>query len=1018
MKKSIWIFSVVLSFLMIQEANAQKKVITGTVTEKGENAMPLPGVNVIVKGTTKGVQTDFDGNYSIEASTGEVLEFSYLGFATTTATVAESSVINLAMEESLEQLDDVVVTALGIQKSRKSLTYAAQDINADELQRVKQTNPINSLSGKVAGVVINRSSSGVGGSVKVTLRGNNSFGNNQPLYVIDGIPLSNPTASQPDNTFGDINGGNRDGGDALSLINPDDIESLTVLKGASASALYGSAGLNGVILITTKKGRAGNFKVNVSSNMIVESVAYTLDFNNEAQKNIDDFFNTGITNINSFSLSGGTENAQTYLSYSNSFASGVLPTNDLQQHTFNIRETAKFFDGKLTANASVLASTQSIENRAVSGIYFSPLAGVYNFDSPGEQLRDYERFEGLDASRNIQRQRWFRPVSDEEQNPYWVLNRNASEDTNRKLLASMNLNFKIADWISLQTRGTYDQSLLDFDREIYATTNLTLAPDNGRYIANEQDFTQLYGDVIANINYNYNNNVSLTANIGVSTTKTNIERFTADSGTNGGLQFANVFSYQNFEGNPQVTFNQSSLESRINSVFASTTFGFKEMLYIDLTARNDWTSTLPKENNSFFYPSVGLTAILSEIFDFGDGVFGKIRGSYAEVGNGFGIDAIAPNQEIIFGGGGISSLNPLRPFPGTIPEPETQRSYEIGTDWNFFNRRLGIELGYYRTSTINQYFPFPVSSTIVARGEAGLNSGEIVNSGFEGVVFGTPFKNDNFKWTTTMNFAINRNEIKKIYDGTVLDGLIEPRFFTVSEAGVNTFASYLVEGGSFGDIYARTVRRDQNGLPVVDIVENTDGSRTISVQGKEEDPDDRFQIDGLEKVGNANPDFTLGWNNSFEYKNFTLDFLIDGKFGGEVLSLTEAIVEGTSNNSKRETSNGTVNVVDLNGTAQTLTAQEYYGAVGGRNGFSGEYVYSATNVRLAELAIGYNFKLKESSFFTKIKVSLLGNNLFFFYKDAPYDPNISLSTGNALQGIDVLGLPSTRSTGANILLTF
>ncbi len=1018
MKKTILIFSVFLSLLNIQQAKAQEKTISGTVTSKSENAVPLPGVNVIVKGTTKGVQTDFDGRYTIEASLGDVLEFSYVGLVSTSVTIGASDVIDVSMEESLEQLDDVVVTALGIQKSRKSLTYAAQDINADELSRVKQTNPINSLSGKVSGIVINRSASGVGGSVKVTLRGNNSFGNNQPLYVVDGIPLSNPTASQPDNTFGDINGGNRDGGDALSLINPDDIESLTVLKGASASALYGSAGLNGVILITTKKGKAGNFKASVSSNMIVENVAYTLDFNDQAQKNIDDFFNTGITNINSFSLSGGTENAQTYFSYSNSFASGILPTNDLQQHTFNIRETAKFFDGRLTANASVLASTQSIDNRAVSGIYFSPIAGVYNFESPGEQLIDYERFEELDTSRNIQRQRWFRPTSDEEQSPYWVLNRNASEDSNRKLLASMNLNFKIADWISLQTRGTYDQSLLDFERRIYATTNLTLAPANGRYIVNEQDYTQLYGDLIANINYNFNDDISLTANIGGSTTKTNIEQFTADSGTNGGLQFANVFSFQNFEGNPQVTFKQSSLESRINSVFISTTLGYKEMVYLDLTARNDWTSTLPEENNSFFYPSVGVTTILSEMFDFGDTIFGKIRGSYAEVGNGFGIDAIAPNQEIIFGGGGISSLDPLRPFPGTIPEPEKQRSFEVGTEWKFLNNRLGFEFGYYRTSTINQYFPFPVSSTIVSRGEAGLNSGDIVNSGFEGVVFGTPFKNDTFKWTTTVNFAVNRNEVKKIYDGTVLDGLIEPSFFTVSEAGVNTFASYLVEGGAFGDIYARVVRRDENGVPIVDIVENADGSRAINIQGNEEDPENKFQIDGLEKVGNANPDFTLGWNNSFEYKNFTLDFLIDGKFGGEVLSLTEAIVEGTSNNSQRETSNGTVNVVDLNGTPQTLTAQEYYGAVGGRNSFSGEYVYSATNVRLAELAIGYDFKLKESNFFTKIKVSLIGNNLFFFYKDAPYDPNISLSTGNALQGIDVLGLPSTRSTGANILLTF
>ncbi len=980
--------------------------ITGNV-KGASDGVPLPGVNIIVKGTTNGVQTDFDGNYAIDASAGDVLVFSYLGMVNKEVTIGSDTIINVQLEEDTEQLEDVVVTALGIKKSRKSLTYAAQDIKSDELQRVKQTNPINSLSGKVAGVNITRSSSGAGGSVKVTLRGNNSFGSNQPLYVVDGIPLSNPTASQPTNTFGDLNGGNRDGGDALSLINPDDVESLTVLKGASASALYGSAGLNGVILITTKKGRSGSFKVDASSNIMVESAAYTLDFNKEAQKNVDDFFNTGVTNINSVSLSGGTENAQTYFSYSNSFSSGILPTNKLKQHSINLRETAKFFDGVLTANASVMASTQEIKNRAISGLYFNPLVGVYNFDSANERLSDYENFEQFDPSRNIMSQRWFRGTSDIEQNPYWILERNPSEDNNQKLLASLNLNFKVNEWLSLQTRGTYDKSQLGFERKIYATTEATLSPATGRYIVNEQENTQLYGDLIANIDYNISENISLTANVGTSTTKTNIEIFNADSGTNGGLQFANVFSYQNFNANPSVSFTQSSLESRINSVFASTTIGFNEKIFVDLTARNDWTSTLPKENNSFFYPSVGVTGILSELFDLGDKInFAKLRASYAEVGNGFNIDAISPNQNILFGGG-VNPLDPLRPFPGTVPEPERQRSFEVGTEWRFLNSRLGIELGYYRTSTINQYFPFPVSTTIVSRGTAGLNSGDIVNTGFEAVVFGVPIQNENFKWTTTVNFAANDNEVRKIYDGTVLEGLIEPDFFTVSPKGVNTFGSYLVAGGSFGDIYTQVVKRDANGRPVVD-----NGSIVIN------DQNPNNVIDALEKVGNANPDFTLGWNNSFEYKNITLDFLIDGKFGGETVSLTEAIVEGISNNTDRETSNGTIEVVDLNGTPSTISAQEYYGLAGGRNGFTGEYVYSATNVRLAELAIGYSFKLGENSFFKRIKASLVGNNLFFFYKDAPHDPNVTLSTGNALQGVDILGLPSTRSTGLNVLLTF
>ena len=287
----------------------------------------------------------------------------------------------------------------------------------------------------------------------MVLRGNSSIGNNQPLYVVDGTPLLNPTSGQPSDTFGDISGGNKDGGDALALMNPDDIESMTVLKGASASALYGSAGLNGVILITTKKGKAGSFKVDFSTNLTVDSPAYMMDFNSETEDNVDDFLDNGYTNINSLSISGGSEKAQTFFSYSNSFANGIMPTNELKQHTISLRETAKLFNDKLTVNASVLASTQKIKNRPVSGLYFNPLVGAYAFDSPGEKLKDYEVFEQYEGSRNIMAQNWFRSTSDIEQNPYWILNRNVSEDTNSKFLGSLNLAYEVNDWLSLTSRG-------------------------------------------------------------------------------------------------------------------------------------------------------------------------------------------------------------------------------------------------------------------------------------------------------------------------------------------------------------------------------------------------------------------------------------------------------------------------------------------------------------------------------------------------------------------------------------
>jgi len=728
-----------------------------------------------------------------------------------------------------------------------------------------------------------------------------------------------------------------------------------------------------------------------------------MDFNSDAQSNVDSFLGTGVTSINSLNVSGGTEKAQTYFSYSNTTASGIMPTNKLKQHTINVRETAKFLNDKVTLNASVMASTQNIDNRPVSGLYFNPLVGVYGFDSPGETLSDYSNFEAYDVSRNIMSQSWFRDTSDIEQNPYWIMNRNASEDSNKKLLASLKLNFVINDWLSLQTRGTYDKSLMDFNKKIYATTNATLAPLTGRYIVTQNDFTQIYGDVIANINTKVNDKISVNGVVGLSTTRSTAESFRGDSGTNGGLQFANVFSFQNFNANPGVDFRQNSLEIRGSSIFASATIGLNDNLFLDLTARNDWTSTLPEANNSFFYPSIGVTGILSDLVDLGSNVsFAKVRTSYAEVGSGFGADQISPNRSINFGGG-ISGTTPVRPYPGTTPRPQRQRSFEIGTEWKFYENRVGFDLGYYRTSTIDQYFQVPVSATIVASGVAGINAGDILNKGIEASIFAVPVKSEDFNWTTTVNFSANKNEIVSITDENALAGS-DLSFFTISSKGVNTFGSYLVEGGSFGDIYAQVVRRDANGLPIVD------GGAVLI--------DDTNLVDGLTKVGNANPDFNLGWNNSFQYKNFTLDFLVDGKFGGETVSMTEGIVEQTSNNSARETANGTLDVVDLAGTISTLTAQDYYGKVGGRNGFTGEYVYSATNVRLAEVAVGYNFNLAEDSFFKRVKASLVGSNLFFFYKDAPHDPNVSLGTGNALQGVDVLGLPSSRSIGLNINLTF
>ena len=980
---------------------AQVKLVTGTVTSEGE---PLPGVAVVVKGTDRGTTTDFNGKYEIKASPEDVLLFSFIGMKNKEVKVGDKTHINVEMEESSESLKKVIVTALGIKKQRKSLTYAAQDLKSSELKRVKQTNPINSLSGKIAGLTINRNASGAGGSVKVVLRGNKSLRNNQPLYVVDGVPLANNTSYNPISTFGDKSGGNRDGGDALSLINPDDIESVSVLKGASASALYGSAGLNGVILITTKKGKKGGFSANFSSGFTVDSPAYFMDFYPDAQTNVDNFFQKGSTNINSISLSGGTQAAQTYFSYSNTFASGILPTNDMSQHTINIKETAQLLKSKLRVNAGAMYSKQSIDNRPISAMYYNPLVGVYNYDASQGPLSDWKNYEEFDSSRNLMRQRWFRPTSDIEQNPYWILYRNPTLDNNHKLLLNLGLTYKLTDKISLQTRGSYDNSKMDYTRKVYATSNGTLSHKNGRYINSNFDYTQWYADLTANYNSKLTDDISVQAVLGTSLTHDLNDTFYADSGNTGGLQYANVFAIQNFNASANVNINEHHIQKKVSSIFFSSTLGYKDQWYLDLTARNDWSSALPEANRSYFYPSVGLTGILSNMMKLGDKVsFAKVRASYAEVGNDVPANFLYPNRNIYFGSG-VDPEDPVRPL--SIPRPEKQKSFEAGTEWRFNNERYGIDIGFYKTNTVDQYFIVAASAAGTSGGRVGVNSGDILNQGWEISAFAYPIKKENIKWRSTLNFATNHNEVINLSNKE--EG-VEISYYAISPGGVNSYASYLVEGGSYGDIYGQVVKRDENGRPIVDL---SGGAVTIQ---KDDNAD--ITIEGLEKIGNANPDFTLGWNNSFDYKDFTFDFLIDGRFGGVTMSMTEAVVEGMSDNSAREQSGQKVEVIDTSGNLVELDANKYYSAAGGRNGFTGEYVYDATNIRLAEMAISYKFNMNKFGI-KRAKVGIIGNNLFFFYKDAPHDPNVTSSIGNALQGVNVFNLPSTRSLGLNLNLTF
>ncbi|WP_299886118.1 SusC/RagA family TonB-linked outer membrane protein [uncultured Lacinutrix sp.] len=1018
-------FLVSLLFFTVQITFAQERDIIGTITSKTDG-LPLIGVNIVVEGTSNGTQTDFDGNYSLTASTGDVITYSFIGMTSVQKTVGESNTINVQLEEDAESLGEVVVTALGIKKERKALTYSAQDVKGDDLTRVRQTNPINSLSGKSAGLTITRSSSGVGGSTKVVLRGNSSTSNNDPLYVIDGVPMqNNGNGAQPG---GDIFGsqtGNRDGGDITSLINPDDVESMTILKGASAAALYGSQGANGVILITTKSGKEGQLKVNFNSTFTVDQVISLPELQTEYQSlsvgqpiaengsvadpkswgtktgglsnTIDDFFETGYTATQSIALSAGNKKAQTYFSYANTSAGGVIPENRLNRNVINLRETASFLDDKIQISANINLSDQRTWNRPTNGLYSNPLTGLY-LNPVGIDLNNYKnRFEYFNTATNQFDQ--YRTSFDEniQQNPYWLIYRNPSKDIAQRVLASVSAKYQITDNFSLQSRGSFDKSFFTYDKRLYAGSDPTFAPDTGRYVFEKTENTQQYVDLIAIYNKELSEDFNLTLTGGTSLTKYSTgDKILLDSGQ-GGLRFSNEFTIANFEQTNNIS--QSVSNREVQSVFGAANIGYKNMLYLDVTGRTDWSSTLVNTaSSSFFYPSVGLTGVLSEMFEMPEYIsFAKIRASYAEVGKDIPAYATIPLRTI--GVTGSADQAVFAPRIGETLEPEKQKSFEIGTEWRFFGNRLGLDLTYYSSTTENQIFFIAAEPNTFGYTQNIVNAGEITNKGIELVLNAKPIVNDDFKWNTTLNFAQNKNEVISVHPD------LENGTAVITAPGVNGYGYALVEGEDFGSIQGRSIRRDANGTP---IVTNDGGALTI-------------ETTDFETIAHAQPDFTLGFSNTFNYKNLSLNILIDGKFGGDVVSVTEAVNDfyGVSQASAdaRNTNGGMINVVDTNGNPLQMSAQEYYTKIGGRAGLLGEYVYDATNVSLRELSLAYKLPTK-SKYFESIDLSLIANNLFFIYKDAPFDPNIASSTGIGLQGVDIFGQPSTRSIGLNLNVNF
>lgn len=1009
-------FLTVVMFLIgmfMTGAYAQTHTVSGLVKDK-EMGEPLVGVSVSVKGTKNATMTDLNGNYTIQTNAKDVLEFKYVGMKNAEETVGNRKIINVSLSPNAESLGEVVVTAMGIKRQSETLTYSAQTVGGKDVNDIKSINMINSLQGKSAGLQITPNSTGAGGSSKILFRGNKSIsGSNQPLIVIDGVPtMTNTTTSQVSSDYG----GERDAGDVMSTINPDDIASITLLKGAAASALYGAVAANGAIMITTKQGMAGKVSVNVSSNTTMEMPMILPKFQDtygagadgtfswgdklaSASKNYaKEFFRTGFTTNNSVSLAGGSENFKAYFSYGNVFSHGMTPENTYRSHNLNSKVDFKVLD-HVYIDFSAKYSNQYSKNQAAAGYLWNPLTGAYLAPRGIDWNYYKDNYEVYDPARGCNVQNWTNTELQQYGNPYWMLHRQTPISNRNRYEFGGSVKWDITPDVNIQGRMRYERGEEQFIHNAYASSVGNLYK-MGRMKNNRYFSDQLYGDVLVNYNHTWGD-WALTATAGSSFTKTKTahvdlwaegDQFKAPG--DGNVYYPNIFTPNNYYKNMSMLGKGDAMntEKRLNAVFATAQVGFKEAVFLDLSARNDWSSALAfTESCSFFYPSVGASVLLNKLVPMGEQVnLFKFRGSYSIVGNDVPIYMSNPRYTLEESG---SISAPDKAAFRTL-KPEKTHSLEFGFDGTFLNNRLDFSFTYYKTNTKNQFF------SVSAPYESGLrnryvNAGNVQNQGFEASVGWHQQFNADFSWSTNFNISYNENKIKELVEG------LENGLTIASWQGAKVV---LNEGGSYGDLYVRQIKRDEAGKPV----KNADGKPVLMGDN----------IDEMKYAGNMNAKVNFGWSNTFHYKDFTLSFLIDGKFGGRVLSATEATLDGWGVSERTGNARNAGKVV-VDGVE--FDPQLWYTETGSsnfNNSYATEfYVYKGTNVRLREMSLGYTFRNLFGNG-KNLTAALIARNLFFFYKDAPCDPDVSMGTGNGVQGVDIFNLPSSRSLGLNLKLNF
>ena len=1004
------LFLLLLLFPMVC-ALAAPITVKGTVTDAtGE---PLLGVSVIVKGTTQGTTTNLDGEFTIKAEEGQVIRFTYIGYAPVEETVTGSAMA-VTMHEEANALDEVVVTALGIKREQKALSYNVQTVSGEAFTANKDANFINSLAGKVAGVNISSGSAGSGSAARVIMRGTKSIsGNDNALYVIDGIPMFDVnTGSESGGTMA-----KQPGSSSVADINPDDIESMSVLSGPSAAALYGSDAASGVILITTKKGAGGRAHLTYSNSTSFSRAWQTPKFQNRygnkpgefaswgdkgTATDYDpmDFFRTGLTEINSLTFNVGTEKNQTFASAAVTNAPGIMPESDYNRYNFSIRNTTQFLNDKMTLDLGAQYIIQNNKNMVGSGEYFNPIPALWLFPR-GEDFSEVQNFERWDDNRQLPVQYWPYPTHFTMQNPYWTQKRMSREARKQRYMFNASLKYDILPWLYVIGRVRVDNSNIVYEEKYHATTIETLAGNNkGMYGKTRTMDRSTYADVMASMNKNFlDGRLNVNAQLGAS-----INDMLEESDHFEGSLYTipNFFSFGNIS---PVNYKKGDAEwhDQVQSLFASVELGWRGQYYLTVTGRNDWTSMLSfTDKNSYFYPSVGASWLISETFrDQLPQFFSylKIRGSWAEVASS--PSRYLTRMQYVYNDQTNQYEWPSKHYNPNL-KPENTKSYEIGLSSKFLNNTIGLEFTYYNANTFHQTFEIPASGSSGYKTNL-IQTGNIRNRGIEAAV---NYQNTwgDWRFNTGITYSWNQNKVIELANGAIdpeTGKPIEMEYFVATGClGMNGGpAVRLYEGGTMGDIYYnRRLKEDANG----NVVLNDKGQLTLET------------VDYY-KVGSLLPKFHMGWNASLGWKDLTLSWAVTGRFGGKVVGQTQAILDryGVSEESANARDNGGVEIPGLG----KVDAQNYYETISNASGKY--YLYDATNVRLADLTLTYNIPPRIFKDVAKVTVSLTGKNLWMIHCKAPYDPeSTAATTNNFYQGVDYFQQPSIRSYGFNVKVTF